>query len=265
MTSPSEDASATLRFTVLGPVRAWRADTELDLGSRQQRLMVALLLAHAGQFVSVAEFVDLLWGAEPPARAVNVIHRHIGAMRRLLEPQLPPRSVGRFLERRHGGYRLPVESDLIAFRGLVERARARAEHDGPAAALPTYIEALGLWRGRCAAGLEAAAALHPAFASVDRERTVVAREAADAALSAGAVQSVLGPLREAAERDPYDEPLQARLILALAIDGKQAEAVAMYRRWSSRRRRSPASSPRWVCPTGPSRPVSRRRPRCTAR
>lgn len=62
MTSP-------LSFAVLGPVRAWRGQSEINLGTRQQRLILALLLARAGGAVSVAELVDLLWESDPrPAR-----------------------------------------------------------------------------------------------------------------------------------------------------------------------------------------------------
>ncbi|WP_162468016.1 hypothetical protein [Streptomyces adustus] len=32
--------------------------------------------------------VDALWHEDPPATAVNVIHRHVAALRRLLEPDL---------------------------------------------------------------------------------------------------------------------------------------------------------------------------------
>src|SRR5215468_6818581 len=39
--------------TVLGPVRAWQADAELDLGAPQQRALLAVLAAHADHPVSV--------------------------------------------------------------------------------------------------------------------------------------------------------------------------------------------------------------------
>ncbi|MEU7378943.1 MULTISPECIES: hypothetical protein [unclassified Streptomyces] len=53
--------------------------------------------------------------------AVNVAQRHIGALRRLLEPELPARSPSRWLVRGAGGYHLEVEPgslDPLRFRAL---------------------------------------------------------------------------------------------------------------------------------------------------
>jgi hypothetical protein len=75
-----------LRFTVLGPLRARRGETELDLGSRQMWLTVALSLTSAGQFAGAGDVVGLLRGMRPPAPAVDIVHRHIGALRRLWSP-----------------------------------------------------------------------------------------------------------------------------------------------------------------------------------
>lgn len=47
-------------FTVLGPVRAWRAGSELDLGSPQQRAVLAALLLRHGAPVSVEDLIDAL-------------------------------------------------------------------------------------------------------------------------------------------------------------------------------------------------------------
>ena len=233
-----------VRFSVLGPVRAWRGDSELDLGPRQQRLILALLLARAGGTVSVAELVDLLWESGPPASAVNVVHRHVGALRRVFEPGLPTRATGSVLIRDGAEYRLrigPETLDLLRFRHLVERAGLLSDPAGlPGgqagdlgdrdrdAAVELYREALALWRDRCAAGLETSARGHPEFIAVDGERFAAVRAATDIALRAGRIHRVLPAIRLAAEYEPLDEALQARLLLALAADGRRAEALAAY-------------------------------------
>jgi hypothetical protein len=58
-------AGGGLRLTVLGPVRAWRDGTELELGPPQQRALLAVLLAGAGEPVTVEEIVDVLWRQDP--------------------------------------------------------------------------------------------------------------------------------------------------------------------------------------------------------
>ncbi|MFR9777218.1 BTAD domain-containing putative transcriptional regulator [Micromonospora sp. MS34] len=220
MTSP-------LSFAVLGPVRAWRGQSEIDLGTRQQRLILALLLARAGGAVGVAELVDLLWESDPPPSAVNVVHRHVGVLRRRFEPGLSTRAAGSVLIRDGAAYRLRIDGeslDLLRFRRLVAEAGSRS--GGPAVEL--YREALALWRDRCAAGLQAGGRSHPEFVAVDRERIAAVRAAADAALRAGCVPAVLPVIRLAAEHEPLDEALRVRLLLALAADGRRAEALAAY-------------------------------------
>ncbi|MEU1687026.1 BTAD domain-containing putative transcriptional regulator [Micromonospora sp. NPDC005707] len=226
------EAGDTVGFSVLGSIRVVRAGAELRLGARQQRLVLALLLARGGLPVSLAELVDLLWDDDAPASAANVVHRHVGMLRRLVEPGLPTRSAGRHILRDLSGYRLRADEeslDLLRFRSLSRRA-ARSLRDGdPESALRHSLDGLRLWRGRCAAGLEPACRQHPAFLAVEAERAEAVRGAADAAERCGRLSAVLAPLRQAAELHPFDESLQSRLLLALAADGRQAEAVERYR------------------------------------
>ncbi|MDR6975028.1 DNA-binding SARP family transcriptional activator [Streptomyces sp. 3330] len=219
-----------LRFAVLGAVRVFRGDAELELGGPQERAFLALLLVAAGRPVAVGEIVDVLWGAAPPRSAVNVVRRHVGSLRRLLEPGLAARAEGRRLVRDAGGYRLVTDgdsSDLLRFRALREEGRRVADRS-PAEALELLTEALSLWRGPVAAGLPERARAHPAFDAVDRELPAAVRQAADAALRAGRPDAVLSELRRAAARYPLDEPLQAGLLLALAAAGHRSEALAAY-------------------------------------
>jgi hypothetical protein len=111
---------------------------------------------------------------------------------------------------------------------MSDRARGRSGED-PRTALPLYAAALEPWAGPVAAGLEPLLGALPVFAGIAEEFSSAALEAADAALSVGKARVVLAALRTAAERNPWDERIRARLLLLPAAEGKQAEAVSGYR------------------------------------
>ncbi|MGW2327580.1 AfsR/SARP family transcriptional regulator [Streptomyces sp. NPDC001700] len=212
-------------------MRAWRATTELDLGVPQQRALLGLLLIRAGEHLRLSEIVDVLWAERPPATAVNVVHRYVGLLRRLLEPQLPPRAPGTLLPREAGGYRLlvaPDSVDLLRHRDLAHRAVRSADAGQLEAALELLTEALALWRGPVATGVPEQVRSHPVFTGLDREYLDTVAEAADVALRCDRAGRVVGLLRQAAARDPLNEPLHARLVLALSASGHRAQALAVY-------------------------------------
>lgn len=228
-----------MRFTVLGPVRAWRGETELDPGPPKRRALLALLLTRAGEPVPVHEIVDVLWGENAPVSSLNVVHRHVGSLRRLLGPEPSGQTTSSRLVRGSGGYRLTLgagELDLQRFRALRDEARAVRELGDPARAAASLIEALTLWRGPVASGIAPEVRAHPAFASVDREYPAAVKEAAAAALEAGPVLAgqMLPVLRQTAAAHPLDEVLHARLVTALAVTGHRAEARKAYRDVSMR-------------------------------
>jgi tetratricopeptide (TPR) repeat protein len=278
-----------MRFAVLGPVRVWRDGGEVRLGAVRQRLLLGLLLARAGRPVTVAEAVDALW---PPAgtdagrdagtasgelsraasgevsraasgaasgaaaRRVVALHRHAGALRRVLEPGLPAAAPGELLVRDAGagadGYRLLVSADsldLLRFRELVRRARARVTGGphgtsparSPGAAVPVFLEALALRAGAVATGMPDAARSHPAFAALEREYLDVVGEAADTLLSAGAYGSAAGQLvavlRRAVADHPRDGALADRLARVLTATERLPEPGELWVRAAPRRLR----------------------------
>src|SRR6185369_17193298 len=77
-------------------------------------------------------------------------------------------------------------------------------------------------------GLEPNPHTQPAFLAIDAEFSHAVRDAADTALRTGQVRRVLPALRQASAQDPLDEAVQARLLLALATDGRQAEAFDLF-------------------------------------
>src|SRR4051812_34160022 len=87
--SPMNTAHAQgkgLFFAGLGPGRAWLGGREVDVGSPQQRVVLAALLLRRGRPVTVAELVDAVWGDEPPPAAVSVLRTYASRLRRALEP-----------------------------------------------------------------------------------------------------------------------------------------------------------------------------------
>ncbi|MER6787306.1 BTAD domain-containing putative transcriptional regulator [Streptomyces sp. NPDC000658] len=225
------DLGGATRFEILGPVRVRRGGRELDPGFPQQRALLALLLVHTGRPVPPGEILDVLWGERPPASAPNVVRRYVGSLRRLLEPGLAPRAPGRRLLRRAGGYLLEADTDevdLLRFRDLTRRGKRAAATGRAEAAAGHLVAALGEWRGPVAMGIPESARAHVQFTALRRELLDATRLAADAALLCGRAEQVLPALRRAVAHDPLDEPLHARLVLALAARGLQAEALGAY-------------------------------------
>lgn len=144
-------------------------------------------MARGGAPVQLTDIVDALWGERPPGRAVNMKHRHVRELRRLLEPALAPHAEGALLLRGGGGYRLVVAADSVdlpVFRQLVLRARdllREQKSSGLGTAVDTFVEALSL-RGLPTVGDPASGSSHPVFAELEREYDAVVREAAEVAL-----------------------------------------------------------------------------------
>jgi DNA-binding SARP family transcriptional activator len=225
---------AKVHYSVLGTVRAVRGDTELDPGPPKRLALLSLLVLRAPGPVSLHDAVDVLWDDEPPASAANVIHRHIGGLRMLLEPGLRSRTSAEHLVRAADGYRLLLDtstSDLLRFRDLRAQAQSAAERGDVPQAVKHFTAALRLWRSPVVAD-GTHVARHPVFTSVGHEFVATVKEAADVVLARApaSTEEVLTALRRAAEEHPFDEALHSRIIAALAATGRQAEAHAQFER-----------------------------------
>jgi DNA-binding SARP family transcriptional activator len=227
-----ETPTSTVRLRILGPLRAWRGDEELHLGSPQQRQVLALLLARSGESVGLDDLVYLLWQENAPHSAANLVRRYVGQLRRLLEPELPLRAAGSLLVLKSGGYRFSADEmslDLLCYRRMATEARRVGATSAPGEAVEPYLAALRLWHGRCAEGTRGDSTVSSVFTAVDHEYTTLLREAVDIADKAGEGMRILPLLSAAAARDRLDESLQAQLVLLLASVGRQAEALRTYR------------------------------------
>ncbi|MFG2530504.1 BTAD domain-containing putative transcriptional regulator [Streptomyces sp. NPDC048516] len=224
------NAGQSLRFEVLGPVRAWAGDRQLDLGSPRRSAVAAVLLLHANQVVARERLIQAVWGEPAPAYAVNQLQKYISGLRQALHPGRQPRTRSETVRWSDGGYVLSVPPgglDLETFTALVAQGRiARAEGD-PERFAARLHEALALWRGPVLANVSSL------YLDGERERltewhTTVTEERIEADLELGRHAEVIAELTALVAEFPLRERLRARRMLALYRCGRQAEALAVY-------------------------------------
>ena len=74
-----------VEFRVLGPVDVIDNGTTVALGGKQQRRLLAVLVANRGRVVPVDRLVEVLWpGEDGPVDAVATVHTYIARLRRAL-------------------------------------------------------------------------------------------------------------------------------------------------------------------------------------
>ncbi|WP_433167137.1 BTAD domain-containing putative transcriptional regulator [Kribbella sp. CA-247076] len=222
-------SNSPVRFGLFGGVRVIRAGVEIPVTQRKQRAILGLLLATPGETVGLSELVDELWPGEPAASVTNQIHRHIGALRRICEPQLVRREAGRYLLPAGTGYRLvagPEESDVAQFRAAVRQARGLSEQGDRTASLRGFLDALEV--AAAPAGDDRLRSL-AAFVGLEDERVRAIVSAAELCAVAPEYAAMVPVLRTASTHHPLDESLHAHLVLALSAIGRTADALGVYR------------------------------------
>ena len=144
-----------LGFALLGPVRAWRGDVELSLGTPQQRATLALLLLRNGTPMTMDEIADALWAEALPAQPSATIRTYFHRLRRVLATD----DRDRVVEVGGGGYRLAVDRlavDVGRFCERVARADIALEGGRQRDAVEHLRTALSLHQGTPLAGLPGA-------------------------------------------------------------------------------------------------------------
>ena len=218
--------SLVVDFGILGPVQAVREGRVLGLGGPKPRAVLALLLVAAGRVVPAERLVEELWGGCPPPAAAGTLRAHVSRLRTLLRPDAVLIAQG-------GGYALAVEPgqlDASRFERLTGAGREALERGEAAVAAGRFREALGLWRGRALADVADVEPLGRESARLEELRLLAVEGRVEADLALRLEAEVAGELEVLVAEHPVRERLWGFLVLALYRSGRQADALAAYRR-----------------------------------
>jgi WD40 repeat protein/DNA-binding SARP family transcriptional activator len=200
---------------LLGPVEVAADGRTLPLGGPKPRAVLAMLALDPGTTVSTDRLIEGLWGDEPPATAAKTLQVYVSRLRRALTAN----GDGTDIVTRAHGYELrlaPDDVDACRFERLLAHGAPR--------------EALALWRGPPLDDVADEPFAAGEIRRLEELRLAAIEQAMDSDLAAGRHRELVGELDVLVGEHPLHERFHAQLMLALYRSGRQAEALATYRR-----------------------------------
>jgi DNA-binding SARP family transcriptional activator len=217
-----------VEYRILGPLEVVDEGGPVALGRLKERLVLAVLLLHANEFVSRERLIDELWGPAPPPTAKKAVNVYISQLRKALA-----RNGHDPVTTADGGYRLGVDDDEVdvsRLRQLLDAARERESAGELEAAAELLREGLGLWRGPTLSGLLLESHGREEVLQLDELRLTTLMDRIDCDLALGRHEEVLGELHVLVGEHPLRERLRAQQMLALYRADRQADALDAYQR-----------------------------------
>lgn len=213
-----------LTVDVLGSLSAARDGRPLQLAGSKTRSLLARLAVDAGRVVSTDRLIEDVWGESAPNNELNALQVRISQLRKALgSTELVARAPGYLLDID------PDQVDALRAERLIAQGRRLVTTD-EALAHRQLVEALALWTGEPFSGLG-----DPPFSLVYRSRWDEMRLGAledriRLDISRREYGGVIAELDGLAQLHPLREPIHELLMTALSATGRQADALAAYRR-----------------------------------
>jgi predicted ATPase/DNA-binding SARP family transcriptional activator len=217
-----------MEFRILGPFEVLAEGRDVVPAGSKRRALLALLVLHANETLTVDRLVDQLWGERPPASAAKTVQVHVSRLRKALGASNGAEAA--IVTREHG-YQLqldPERLDAFRFERLVDEGRAGLATGHPERAVSLLESALSLWRGTPLADLAYEPFAQREIARLEDLRVRALEQLVDARLALGRHAEVVAQLETLIADHPYREQLRAQLMLALYRCDRQADALQAY-------------------------------------
>jgi DNA-binding SARP family transcriptional activator/tetratricopeptide (TPR) repeat protein len=225
---PADIRGCAVRFEVLGPMRIVGAQGARPVAGARQRTVLAALLANANRPVPVEALVETVWDGAPPDGAAVSLRAHIMRLRRGLGVE-----AGARIRTYEAGYLVEVreeELDAAEFEALCRQVGDAIRDHAWTAASATATRALDLWHGPPLADVSSQTLRESWVPQLDQMRLQAVEWRIEAELRLGRHSQLIATLRGLTAEHPLREHFHAQLMLALARDGRQAEALEAYRK-----------------------------------
>lgn len=191
--------------------------------TRRQRSVIAALIFHRQSGASTETVIDAVWGEEVPGSARQSLQNQIARLRARFGTDLIVTDAA--------GYHLGRACDVDDFERTLHPALRRPASADAVSVLETCLRA---WRGTPYIDL-------PDHHGVDIERARLVElhaqgveHLAAARLAAGDARRAVPELAALTEDDPYRERRWELLMLALQVEGRRTEALAVFARAARR-------------------------------
>ncbi|MGW7203070.1 BTAD domain-containing putative transcriptional regulator [Streptomyces sp. NPDC054837] len=216
-----------MRFRILGPLSITDGSDTAVLQPSKPTVLLAVLLLHANTVVSAEYLQRAIWGEEQPVTARAALQTCVLRLRQLFTRH---GVIETSVEAVPGGYRVtagPRALDLIGFRDGVARAESSRT---PETELRLLKDALSLWEGPLLANVRSDVLHRDEVPRLEEERLRTLERVCHLQLRLGHCGEALVELWGVTRRHPGHERFREQLIEALYRSGRQAEALAEYRR-----------------------------------
>ena len=213
-----------IQFHALGTIAITADGAELSLGGARQRRLVAMLLIHRNEVVSVDRLAEAVFAGEPTAAARTTMRSYVARVRKVLEngtagPTLVTQPPGYLLRLEPAGFDVAIfESHLVDSQALLSRGEATA-------AATTLRTALALWRGDPYAEFADEQWAMPEAQRLAELRLVASERLIEAELCGGRTDELLPEIEALTRSHPLREAFRVQLMTAYYRSGRQADAL----------------------------------------